>query len=204
MVEHIINVEESLKEGARLVLLGSQNAITGLSQMVEQEVEMNAVSARQIPVDDVPDLFGGREQVAVAVYLAVTGATEGHMFLAYPPQTAMSLVDLLMGEEPGATQEITEMEASALGEMGNIMGSFYLNALSDASGLVLMPSPPAVIMDMAGSILDVALADILQESDDALVVEAIFSTQDRQISGSFLVLPSPSFLKQLSERLGSK
>ena len=198
MVEQTIAVEDSLKEGARLVLLGSQNAINGLSQMVGQEIEMTAISARQIPVDEVPDLFGGREKVAVAVYLAVTGATEVHMFLVYPPDTAMSLVDLLMGEEPGTTTEITEMEASALGEMGNIMGSFYLNALSDASGLILMPSPPAVIMDMVGSILDVALADILMDSDDALVVEAVFGTKDQKINGNFLVLPSPEFLKQLS------
>ena len=204
MVEHTIAVEDSLKEGARLVLLGSQNAISGLSAMVDQEIEMTAVSARQISVDAVPDLFGGREKVAVAVYLAVTGATEGHMFLVYPPDTAMCLVDLLMGEEPGTTTEITEMEASALGEMGNIMGSFYLNALSDASGLILMPSPPAVIMDMAGSILDVALADILMESDDALVVEAVFATKDQKIHGNFLVLPSPDFLRQLSARAGGK
>ena len=204
MVEHKIAVEDSLKEGARLVLLGSQNAILGLSQMVGQEIEMTAISARQIPVDEIPDLFGGREKVAVAVYLAVSGDAEGHMFLVYPPETAMSLVDLLMGQEPGTTVEISEMEASALGEMGNIMGSFYLNALSDASGLVLMPSPPAVIMDMAGSILDVALADILQESDDALVVEAVFSTKDQKINGNFLVLPSPDFLKQLSARAGGK
>ena len=93
MVEHTIDVEESLKEGARLVLLGSQNAILGLSEMVDQEIHMTAVSARQVSVDEIPDLFGGREQVAVAVYLAVTGATEGHMFLVYPPQTAMSLVE---------------------------------------------------------------------------------------------------------------
>ena len=86
MLEPVIAVEDSLKEGARLVLLGSQNAITGLSQMVGQEIEMNAVSARQIPVDDVPDLFGGREQVAVAVYLAVTGAAEGTCSLCIPPR----------------------------------------------------------------------------------------------------------------------
>lgn len=204
MVEPTIAVEDSLKEGARLVLLGSQNAITGLSQMVDQKIEMTAVSARQIPVDEIPDLFGGREKVAVAVYLAVSGATEGHMFLVYPPDTAMSLVDLLMGEEPGTTTEITEMEASALGEMGNIMGSFYLNALSDASGLILMPSPPAVIMDMAGAILDVALAGIIEEGDDALVVEAVFATEDRKINGNFLVLPNPDFLRQLSARVGGE
>lgn len=192
MVKYVIAVEDSLKESAKLVLLGSQIAITGLSEMVNQKIEMNAISARQIPVDLVPDLFGGRETVTVAVYLAVTGATEGHMFLVYPPQTALSLVDLLMGEEPGTTKEITEMESSALGEMGNI------------TGMLLMPSPPAVITDMVGSILDVALADILQESDDALVVEAIFSTEGQEITGNFLVLPNPEFLKQLSAKVATR
>ncbi len=124
MVKHVVAVEDSLKEGARLAIMGSQNAITGLSEMVKKDIEMNAVSARQVPVDEVPELFGGREEVAVAVYLAVTGTADGHMFIVYPPKTAMALVDLLMGEQPVTTQEITEMEASALGEMGNIMGSF--------------------------------------------------------------------------------
>ena len=52
--------------------------------------------------------------------------------------------------------------------------------------------------------MDVALADILQESDDALVVETIFSTKDQQTTGNFLVLPSPSFLKQLSQTVGTE
>ena len=203
-MERIIAVEDSLREGAGLVLLGSQKAIAGLSEMVGLEIEMKAISARQIPVEEVADLFGGREQVAVAVYLAVTGAAQGHMFLMYSPSTAMALVDVLLGEKPGTTKDISEMEASALGEMGNIMGSFYLTALADASGLVLMPSPPAVMMDMAGSILDVALADILQESDDALVVEAVFATADQEISGNFIVLPSPDFLRQLAATAGNK
>ena len=70
--------------------------------------------------------------------------------------------------------------------------------------MLLMPSPPAVITDMVGSILDVALADILQESDDALVVEAIFSTEGQEITGNFLVLPNPEFLKQLSAKVATR
>lgn len=70
------------------------------------------------------------------------------------------------------------------------MGSFYLNALGDASGLVPMPSPPAVIMDMAGSILDVALAYILEESDDALVVEAVKTNRSPETSWCFPALRS--------------
>ena len=93
------------------------------------------------------------------------------------------------------------MEESALGEVGNIMGSFFLNALSDATNSSFLPSPPAVMMDMAGAILDVALADIIQESDHALVVETSFCTEDRQIEGTLLIMPSPDLLRVLLEHV---
>ena len=83
--------------------------------------------------------------------------------------------------------------------MGNIMGSFFLNSLADATGLNLNPSPPAVMMDMVGAVLDVALGDIMQETDEALIVEATFGTSDRQINGTFLVMPSVSMQKALLE-----
>ena len=124
--------------------------------------------------------------------------------MVFRPQTALGLADLLMGEEVGTTQSLDEMEESALAELGNITGSFFLNALADSTGLVLLPSPPAVIMDMAGAILDVALADIVLESDYALVVETSFGTEDHQISGSFLVMPSPDLMRALIENLPSQ
>jgi chemotaxis protein CheC len=83
------------------------------------------------------------------------------------------------------------MERSTLGEMGNIMGSFFLNFISDTTGNRFQPSPPAVMMDMAGAVLDAALADVLAYSDDTYIVETVFGTNDRQVSGTFLVIPSP-------------
>ncbi len=96
---------------------------------------------------------------------------------------------------------MNEMEESVMGEVGNVMGSFFLNALSDATGLFLQPSPPAVMMDMAGAILEIALADIMQESDNALVVETGFCNEDRQIKGTLLVMPSPELLRVLQEQI---
>ena len=81
------------------------------------------------------------------------------------------------------------------------MGSFFLNALADGAGLTLTPSPPAVMMDMAGAILDVALANILEDSNDALVVETKFGTMDREIDGTLLIMPSPELLTLLIDHL---
>ena len=201
MVEITSTIQEDLAACSDLVSQGSVNAVSGLSQMIGQEIHVTNLHARLVPVNETPDIVGGWEELTIGVYLGVSGSANGHMFLLYSPPTALALVDLLLGQPPGTTTDLGEMEESAMGEVGNIMGSFFLNALSDATGLTLLPSPPAVMTDMAGAILDVAMADILQESDDALVVETSFSTEDRQIEGTLLVMPSPDLLRVLKESL---
>lgn len=196
---HNLELNESLLAYTDLIRDGADNAISGLSQMLGHDVAVTVLKASRIPVGDIPDLFGGQDAVTVGVYLAVTGAANGHMLLIYPPPIALGLADLLMGESVGTTQSLDEMESSALGEMGNIMGSFFLNTLSDLCSLELMPSPPAVMMDMAGAILSAILADISQESDETLIVEASFSVADEKIDGVFAVMPSPDLLRVLLE-----
>jgi chemotaxis protein CheC len=86
------------------------------------------------------------------------------------------------------------MEISVLGEVGNVMGSFFLNVIANGTGITLQPSPPAVMMDMAGAILDVPLAQMLEHSDDTLIAETTFSTDDFVVNGKFLVVPVPTNL----------
>ncbi len=45
------------------------------------------------------------------------------------------------------------------------------------------------MVDMAGAILDVALSNILEHSDYTYVIDTLFGTINRQISGTFLVVP---------------
>ena len=194
-------MSKELTACAGLVSEGSANAISGLAQMLGKKITVNSLRVAQIPVAEAPSIVGGYEVLAVGVYLSVSGAATGHMFMIFPPVTALGLVDLLLGEPIGTTRDLEEMEESALGEIGNITGSFFLNALADSTGLVLQPSPPAVMMDMAGAIMDMVLADIMAESDEALIVETDFSADDQQINGTFLVMPSPSLLRVLTENL---
>ncbi len=185
----------------QLVGRGIEHSIAGLSEMVGRDVKVkNHVNPARIEVKDAAELLGGAEALTVAVYLRVGGSATGHMVLVYSPETAYELVDMLLGLAPGTTQELEPMERSALGEMGNIMGSFFLNAVADATGVELLPSPPAVMMDMAGSILDSVLAEIMMETDEVLVADTIFGTSDRQINGTFLVMPSGELVRILLQR----
>lgn len=184
---------------AELVSKGTNNAMKNLSQMVGQEIEVTSFGLRRIPVAETSQLVGGADVEAVGIYLTVSGSADGHIMLMYDPKMAYGFVDMLMGQPEGTTQALGEMESSALGELGNIMGSSFLNALADATGLTLMPSPPNVMTDMAGALIDIIAADILQTQDDAFVAEATYRAADRDISGLFFVIPTENLLKVLLE-----
>jgi len=176
---------------AEMLSGGIANAVSGLSQMVGKEVRLTSFSLMKIPIKDVPDLFGGPEALVVAVYLELSGYSQGHIILVYQPQTAFDLVDMLLGRPQGSTKTLPEYEQSVLGEVGNLMGSFFLNHLANSTGERFQPSPPAVMMDMAGAVLDIALGQVLAFSDNTYVVDTTFGTDDRQVAGTFLVVPIP-------------
>jgi chemotaxis protein CheC len=174
----------------KLVNEGVNKAVSGLAGMVGKEISIFDFDLKKILVKDVPFLFGGPEALMVGVYLQVSGDT-GNMLVGYEPETASELISMMLGQAPESMYDLTEMERSVLGEVGNIMGSFFLNTIAEGTGISLMPSPPAVMADMAGAILDAPLATMLKKSNETLIVTATFGTADKHINGKFIVAPVP-------------
>jgi chemotaxis protein CheC len=178
-----------------LIKKGMTNAISGLSQMVGRDFRISGIEIRSIPAKEMPNILGGAEKLVIGIYIIFSGASNGHILLAHQPEVAYSILDLLLGNEPGVTKSLDEMSQSALGEMGNVTGTFFLNAVANELGVTLHPSPPIVLLDMAGAILDIALAEILQERDDVFIAETSFSVSDQNIKGTFLIMPNAGFLQ---------
>ena len=185
---------------AGLVNKAVGNAINGLSGMVGQQMMATALKVGQIPAKTVTHLIGGPDTIMVGVYLGFSGSATGHMVLAYHPQTALGFADMLMGMPPGSTQEMGDIEKSALQEMGNVMGGLFLNTIADDNGLRLCPTPPVTMVDKAAVIINVALSGTVEGDEDVVVVDAVLGTDDQQSAGTFMVLPGPSLMSVLRER----
>ena len=69
------------------------------------------------------------------------------MLLLIPPADADAMCRML-GVEPD-----DEYALSALGEIGNIVGTSYINALAAMTGMEIEPTPPATATDMLGAIV---------------------------------------------------
>ena len=191
--------ESDMEAWAQVSGAGMANALRGLSKMLGQEIATGVVSTRRVPLMEATELLGGPEAATAAVYFALSGDAQGHMVLVYVPEVAFELVDMAMGDPPGTTKDLGEMERSVLGEVGNVMGGYFLQTLGDVSGMSLRMSPPAVMMDMAGAVIDAVIADIMVFSDEVVVVETEFGTDQRRVHGTFLVMPSPTLIRGLSK-----
>jgi chemotaxis protein CheC len=76
--------------------------------------------------------------------------------------------------------------------------------LSHFTKLTLLPSIPALAIDMAGAILSVILIQLGQMGDHALVIETEFTTEADGVKGHFFLIPDPGSLSTILAAIGVK
>jgi len=184
--------------------IGAGNAATALSQMMGEPVHMGIPTVRLMSVEKIGAQVGAADQIVAAMFLGVQGDAPGHMLFVMSEEAARHVVGVLMGgmSAGDAGDAFTEMELSALQEVGNIMTGSYLGALSQITGLRLEPTPPAVGVDMAGALVGAALAEVAMTCDTALLLESVFSEGDGPSAGDVLYIPTDEALDVVLARLG--
>lgn len=93
---------------------------------------------------------------------------------------------------------------SALNEIGNIMASSYVNALSSMTSLTIDVSVPSMCVDMAGAILSVPSIEFAQVGNKVLFIDDSFSIGENsdKVKSNMILVPEMDSLNKIFERLG--
>lgn len=182
--------------------IGAGHAATALSQLINKEIDMKVPSVTVLPIDEIAESVGGADNVVVAIFLRIQGDVPGNMFFVLTLQSAKNLAQQMGLESPD--ENFTEMELSALNELGNILSGSYLSSLSDFTQLNMQPSVPSIAIDMAGAILSYGLIEISRAGDYALMIDTSFFGDEEQVTGHFFLLPDPESFDTLFSALGIK
>ena len=180
---------------------GVTNAARGLGIMMGGDLTVTQPEVHIEKWARVPDLLGGPENEAVGIYLRTEGDLNTQIMLIMPWLQALELVDLLMDVPIGTTQTLGRLERSALAEVGNLTGTFFLNSVAALTGLSARPTPPAVMVDMVGAILDIIIATIGGIGEHVLLLQTIFVYKDRQVETNFWVIPDTATLEAIAARI---
>ena len=179
-----------------LANIGSGTASTALSAMLGRSVDITVPKAFVLPMADAVTAIGDPEAEATGVVLGVVGDMGASVLLLFTPNDAKQMCGLL-GVEAG-----TEIGESALMEIGNIVGTSYINALASMTGMEIEPTPPATATDMLGAIVQTVLAERAGSGDVALLLDSELVIEDSDASVSFLLVPDAGGVDQLLARLG--
>ena len=181
--------------------IGSGNATTAIANMLNLKLNMNVPKVELLKVEQLGSAISDEEETIVGIFLGLEQDIEGSMMFLLKLDSAHYLVNRLMGKEPDDRTEFSEMDLSALKEIGNIIAGSYLSALSTMTNMVIAPTIPYISVDMAAAILSVPAIMFGQYGDNALLIETEFG-DDVMIEGYFILLPELDSYDKILQLLG--
>jgi chemotaxis protein CheC len=179
-----------------LANIGSGNAGTALGAMLGKSVDISVPTAAVMPLAEAVAIAGAPDELRHGVVVPIVGDLEAIVVLLFPDSDARTLCGIY-GLEPS-----TPDGASMLGEVGNILGTNYINVLAQMVSMEMEPAPPQVVEDMLGSILSSVLVGRGDDIEEALILDSDLMVEGEECSLSFLLLPNHGGIRQILERLG--
>lgn len=182
--------------------IGAGHAATALSTLLDKPIDMLVPKVRMLPFEEICESVGGAETVVLAIFLRVEGDAPGNMFFILDLDAAKNMLHALIGLSITDQEEYSELELSALNEIGNILAGSYLSSLADFTNLNMQPTVPALAIDMAGAILSYGLLQFGQMGDQALLIDTKFLEGENEVQGHFFLIPDPESFGKIFSALG--
>ena len=186
---------------AELANIGAGNAATALSEMLQDQiVTLQVPEVRIAPLQEVPESLGDPEQEIAAVLLE---ALSDGIMMTVVLCLSRQAIDLFNARLlPGDYDPLGEMGSSLLMELGNILISSYLGALSAMTGFTLKVTPPSLGFDMAGALLGSVIAEKMMLEDSFILIKTTMNIYNEDIEGSLLLLPETGSLGKIYRQMG--
>ena len=177
--------------------IGTGNAATSLSWLLNKKVDMTVPNVRVVRLDDV--LESELEHEVIAVLVKVIGEAPGNILYCFGKEVALSITEKLTNNK----DVFSEIAMSTMAEIGNIIASSYMSSIVSFTGLKMIPSVPAVTYDMFNAILSSTFIESGQYDEYILDIETLFKgTSGSDIMGNFYYIPEPGSLENILKKLG--
>ena len=168
------------------------------------KINLHVPHVRILGFNDVADYVGGPENVVLGVLIKLSGDVDGMILYVFNDDLIRNVLKVFFGKDYTSVSELDEMDMSALNEIGNIMASSYVNALSSMTSLTIDVSVPSMCVDMAGAILSVPSIEFAQVGNKVLFIDDSFSIGENsdKVKSNMILVPEMDSLNKIFERLG--
>ena len=183
-----------------LANIGAAHSATTLSQMLNSQIGMSVPEINVVDIGAVSDFVSDELTTMVVFELQGDIPHGGFLILHFPRDSAVRTAHIMQGDR-SAPLTFSEMDQSAILEVGNIMVSSFLSATSDLMGIMMLPSPPVLIVDMAHAAITSLIAQMTVEVDDVILFRVKLTSDEHRIAGNILIFLEVEALNRIARRL---
>ncbi len=181
--------------------IGSGNAATSLSNMLNTDVQIEVPTVSLINYEHVSQYLGGKDQQVIGLALGLEGDIEGVMLHVVQPQFASRIVNTFYPKEINTIADISEMDLSAVKETGNITTAAYVNALATMTNLFINITPPVSYMDTVENVLQKASDRFDAIGSQVIYIDENLYLGDTEIKSSMILILELDSLTTLFNKL---
>ncbi|WP_251388156.1 chemotaxis protein CheC [Mediterraneibacter agrestimuris] len=182
--------------------IGNGNAVTALSGLLSEKISMEMPEVDILEFNQAQKKIGDPEKIVGAVLVELSGELSGIMMLILKERFIKQIVGKVLSGKIEDLLAMGEMEQSLLVEIGNIMLSAYVNALSSLTNIQINLSVPQMAVNMLGGILSLPMAMMGIESDKLMMISGRFFMNGEEMDNDILLLPDIKSLNTLLKKLG--
>jgi len=182
--------------------IGTGNAATALSSMLNKTVRMTLPNVQILGYNEAIKFLGDPEEIVAAILVKMTGEINGLMLFILKMDFINEVLSSVMQEEIEDYYQLNVLETSALEEIGNIIISSYVNAMSTLSEVTINLSVPDIAVNMLGGILSVPMVEFGYQTDKMMMISGQFIIGGKVLHSDLLMMPDIMSLNFLMEKLG--
>ena len=190
--------------------IGSGHAITALSELINDRVDVSLTAVNIIPFWKIPDLFENPNTEAFGIYSEIIGKPDLSIIQIFTKVSVINLINILNDEDHieiedvRSIQELDDFTFSIISEIGNILAGNYASALANLLSIKLVPEVPKLALDNLDAMLDTIIAKYSLNSDYTIIVKTKIQVKEIELNGTICLVPSMKILKELFKILNIK
>ncbi len=179
---------------------GGNTVADHLSQMTGMETEMEITKINFIDIPDIRAHVGDEEQIGISIEM--TEQPYGYILFLFNARDAKELAHGMMGGMAGAKQSedgFSDMERSAIQEIGNIMTSGFIDGWANVLNTTIDMSTPTFTYGPGSSMVDNLVGD--RDDEMALMFDSRVHALDSDIDVTVYTFPELRELVELMQQI---
>lgn len=182
--------------------IGTGNSATALSSLLGESVRMTIPGVQILGYNEAIKSLGDPEEIVAAILVKMSGEINGLMLFILKLDFINEVLSRVMNKKIDDYYQLNVLETSALEEIGNIIISSYVNAMSTLSDVTINLSVPDIAINMLGGILSVPMVEFGYVTDKMMMISGQFIIGGKVLHSDLLMMPDIESLNFLMEKLG--